>query len=179
MSIHPNDYNLKQVLSESGDLYVPWFQRNYTWDEDNIDELFHDLFEEYSWENIVESARSRNALRDYFMGAVMLCGQGDGRRMILDGQQRLTTLTMLLAWVLKKMSQHPALASLHAQGVSILRNQAEANRLELKKDAPGKIVIARLLALIKSGSSMPDSANGPIPNKPFSDCKITFIPCGM
>ena len=136
MSIHPNDYNLKQVLSESGDLYVPWFQRNYTWDEDNIDELFQDIFEEYSWENIVESARNRTALRDYFMGAVMLCGQGDGRRMILDGQQRLTTLTMLLAWVLKKMSQHPALASLHIQGVSILRNQAEANRLELKKDAP-------------------------------------------
>jgi hypothetical protein len=136
MSIHPNDYNLKQVLSESGDLYVPWFQRNYTWDEDNIDELFQDIFDEYSWENIVESARTRTVLRDYFMGAVMLCGQGDGRRMILDGQQRLTTLTMLLAWVLKKMSQHPALASLHTQGVNILRNQAEANRLELKKDAP-------------------------------------------
>ena len=136
MSIHPNDYNLKQVLSESGDLYVPWFQRNYTWDEDNIDELFQDIFDEYSWENIVESARSRAALRDYFMGAVMLCGQGDGRRMILDGQQRLTTLTMLLAWVLKKMSQHPALAALHTQGVSILRNQSDANRLELKKDAP-------------------------------------------
>ncbi len=136
MSIHPNDYNLKQVLSESGDLYVPWFQRNYTWDEDNVDELFQDLFEEFSWENIVDSARNRSQLRDYFMGAVMLCGQGDGRRMILDGQQRLTTLTMLLAWVLKKMTHHPELAALHAQGVAILRNQAEANRLELKKDAP-------------------------------------------
>lgn len=136
MSIHPNDYNLKEVLSESGDLYVPWFQRNYTWDEDNVDELFQDLFDEYSWENLVESARTRTPLRDYFMGAVMLCGQGDGRRMILDGQQRLTTLTMLLAQVLKKMSQHAALASLHALGVGILRNQADANRLELKKDAP-------------------------------------------
>ncbi len=136
MSIHPNDYNLKQVLSESGDLYVPWFQRNYTWDEDNVDELFQDLFEEFSWENIVDSARNRTQLRDYFMGAVMLCGQGDGRRMILDGQQRLTTLTMLLACVLKKMTHHPELAALHAQGVAILRNQAGANRLELKKDAP-------------------------------------------
>lgn len=136
MSIHPNDYNLKQVLSESGDLYVPWFQRNYTWDEDNVDELFQDLFEEFSWENIVDSARNRSQLRDYFMGAVMLCGQGDGRRMILDGQQRLTTLTMLLACVLKKMTHHPELAALHAQGVAILRNQAGANRLELKKDAP-------------------------------------------
>ncbi len=136
MSIHPNAYNLKQVLSESGDLYVPWFQRNYTWDDDNIDELFADVFDEYSWDNIVEAARARQPLRDYFMGAVMLCGQGDGRRMILDGQQRLTTLAMLLVCVLRKMSQYPELAGLHSQGAGVLRNQAGQNRLELKKDAP-------------------------------------------
>jgi uncharacterized protein with ParB-like and HNH nuclease domain len=46
MSIHSNEYNLPQVLSESGDLYVPWFQRDYTWDGRNIDDLFMDLFDE-------------------------------------------------------------------------------------------------------------------------------------
>lgn len=40
MSIHSNVYNIVQVLSEDGDLHVPWFQRDYTWDEDNINELF-------------------------------------------------------------------------------------------------------------------------------------------
>ena len=69
MSIHPNNYNLKQVLSESGDLYIPWFQRDYTWDEENIDELFLDLFDEYSWDTIVKSQRAGQQLRDYFMGA--------------------------------------------------------------------------------------------------------------
>lgn len=133
MSIHSNEYNLQQVLSESGDLYVPWFQRDYTWDGRNIDDLFMDLFDEYSWENILESSQNNTPLRDYFLGAVMLCGKGDGRRMILDGQQRLTTLTMLLACLLRRMSQYPELQNLHKAGVKILRNNENENRLELKK----------------------------------------------
>jgi uncharacterized protein with ParB-like and HNH nuclease domain len=133
MSIHSNEYNLPQVLSESGDLYVPWFQRDYTWDDENIDELFMDLFDEYSWENIFESSRTNVPLRDYFLGAVMLCGQGNSRRMILDGQQRLTTLSMLLACLLRKMSQHSQLEALRKEGTKILRNQNNENRLELKK----------------------------------------------
>lgn len=133
MSIHSNEYNLQQVLSESGDLYVPWFQRDYTWDDENIEELFMDLFEEYSWENIIEATKSNVPLRDYFLGAVMLCGQGNSRRMILDGQQRLTTLTMLLACLLRKMSSHPQLENMRKDGTKILRNQNNENRLELKK----------------------------------------------
>jgi uncharacterized protein with ParB-like and HNH nuclease domain len=133
MSIHSNEYNLPQVLSESGDLYVPWFQRDYTWDDENIDELFMDLFDEYSWENIIEASRTNTPLRDYFLGAVMLCGQGNSRRMILDGQQRLTTLTMLLACLLRKMSLHSQLEALRKEGTKILRNQNNENRLELKK----------------------------------------------
>lgn len=82
MSIHSNVYNIVQVLSEDGDLHVPWFQRDYTWDEDNINELFEDIFEEYSWINIVNSARNKTPIRDYFLGAVMLCGPSDKRRMI-------------------------------------------------------------------------------------------------
>ena len=133
MSIHSNEYNLPQVLSESGDLYVPWFQRDYTWDYENIDELFMDLFDEYSWDNIIESSTTNTPLRDYFLGAVMLCGQGNSRRMILDGQQRLTTLTMLLGCLIRKMSVHPQLENLRREGTGILRNQNNDNRLQLKR----------------------------------------------
>lgn len=138
MSIHPNNYNLKQVLSESGDLYIPWFQRDYTWDEENIDELFLDLFDEYSWDTIVKSQRAGQQLRDYFMGAVMLCGPGKSARMVLDGQQRLTTLTMMLAHVLRLMRKHPGLANLHKEGMSILRSTEKGvpNRLRLKEGTP-------------------------------------------
>lgn len=138
MSIHPNNYNLKQVLSESGDLYIPWFQRDYTWDEENIDELFFDIFDEYSWEAIAEAQRNRTELRDYFMGAVMLCGPGETRRMVLDGQQRLTTMTMMIAHLLRLAKKHAELADLHREGLSVLRSskKGHSNRLQLKEGMP-------------------------------------------
>jgi len=132
MSIHSNVYNIVQVLSEDGDLHVPWFQRDYTWDEDNINELFSDIFEEYSWVNIVNSARNKTPIRDYFLGAVMLCGPSGKRRMILDGQQRLTTLSIVIACLVKRMSQYPSLSELCKEGVSVLKNQKDEYRLNLK-----------------------------------------------
>lgn len=138
MSIHPNNYNLKQVLSESGDLYIPWFQRDYTWDDEKIDDLFLDLFDEYSWEDIAGSHRNGEPLRDYFMGAVMLCGPGETRRMVLDGQQRLTTLTMMVAHLLRLMTKHKSLHGLHREGLAVLRNpkKNQSNRLMLKEGLP-------------------------------------------
>ena len=138
MSIHPNNYNLKQVLSESGDLYIPWFQRDYTWDDEKIDDLFLDLFDEYSWECLAKSQRENEPLREYFMGAVMLCGPGETRRMVLDGQQRLTTLTMMVARMLSLMKNYKSLATLHREGLAVLRNPKKnnANRLMLKEGLP-------------------------------------------
>ena len=161
MSIHPNDYNLKQVLSESGDLYVPWFQRDYTWGDENIDDLFLDLFDEYSWESVVDSAKGQSQLRDYFMGAVMLCGPGSARRMILDGQQRLTTLTMLLAYLLKRMRPHKELQSLYQEGVAALKNASGENRLKLKEgstEAPRECddtVYRQIIDSIKDDDGLP------------------------
>jgi uncharacterized protein with ParB-like and HNH nuclease domain len=140
MSIHPNAYNLKQVLTESGDLYVPWFQRDYTWSRENVDDLFLDLSDEYSWDNIVQAARNKTSLRDYFMGAIMLCGNEP--RMVLDGQQRLTTITMMLANVLKRMRSHQKLKELYKEGEKILVNSSRKtkkknNRLTLKASTSG------------------------------------------
>ena len=104
MSLHSNDFKLPQVLRESGDLLVPWFQRDYEWDDEHIDNLFRDIFEEFNWEKVRQAGGNLDAFRDYFMGTVVLCGDGLTRRMLLDGQQRLTTLTMLYAIVLRKMN---------------------------------------------------------------------------
>ena len=169
MSIHPNNYNLRQVLSESGDLYIPWFQRDYTWDEENVDELFLDLFDEYSWKAIAESRRESRPLRDYFMGTVMLCGPGQTARMVLDGQQRLTTLTIMVAHLLKLMRKHPELADLHKEGMSILRNpkKSNANRLKLKEGTPeaprdcDDLVYCKILDAAASGGEVDIDRNAP------------------
>jgi hypothetical protein len=104
MSLHSNDFKLPQVLRESGDLHVPWFQRDYEWDDEHIDNLFRDIFEEFGWDKLRQAGGNLEGFRDYFMGTVVLCGDGLTRRMLLDGQQRLTTLTMLYAIVLRRMN---------------------------------------------------------------------------
>jgi hypothetical protein len=67
-------------------LEVPRFQREFSWDERNVTEYLGDLAE----------ARRKNV--DYFMGTVVFARPEaeDGRRQIVDGQQRLATTAVLL-----------------------------------------------------------------------------------
>ena len=141
MSLHSNDYKLPQVLRESGDLLVPWFQRDYEWTDEHIENLFLDLFEEFAWDKLRAARGQLTGFRDYFMGTVVLCGDGETRRMLLDGQQRLTTLTMLHAIILRRMNglrqQHADMADLVVRGASDLENAAGECRLQLKPEDSG------------------------------------------
>ncbi|WP_137698242.1 DUF262 domain-containing protein [Ruminiclostridium herbifermentans] len=70
---------------------VPEYQRQFSWENDNFDQLFED---------IKESLESEED--NYFLGSVILQVNeinldGSGIYDIVDGQQRLTTITILLA----------------------------------------------------------------------------------
>ena len=67
-------------------LVVPLNQREYSWEERNVQELFQDLAE----------AISSNK-QAYFLGAIVLTNGNEGTLEIADGQQRLATTTILLA----------------------------------------------------------------------------------
>ena len=65
---------------------VPYFQRGYVWNEDNWDGIWQEL------------TAKRN---DCFLGSIILkrekyLGREEECKTIIDGQQRLTTLTLLL-----------------------------------------------------------------------------------
>lgn len=69
---------------------IPEYQRSYVWDTDNINDLLDDLW--YAFENRSDS--------EYFLGSLVLRDLNNGSYKeyeVLDGQQRLTTLFMLLA----------------------------------------------------------------------------------
>ena len=73
----------------SGELFyqLPWFQRSYAWQEDNAARLLHDILE------ASQSDRGR-----YFLGHVMLAlPESSTHAAIIDGQQRMLTLTILFA----------------------------------------------------------------------------------
>jgi len=94
--------SLKSILGiggEDGQLYVAPFQRPYKWTEENIDDFFTDVFEDFEWRKI--KAGSSRTKHYHYMGAIVLQDEEDGgeRYSILDGQQRLVTLTLILGCI--------------------------------------------------------------------------------
>ncbi len=66
-------------------LEIPPFQRDYAWDTGNVDDLFDD---------ILEAMEMRDS---HYLGTFILsAGDTKERFKVVDGQQRLTTLTILL-----------------------------------------------------------------------------------
>ena len=80
---------LSRVLADNTIYIIPTFQRYYSWEIDNCEELLDD---------IVNSCRKDQA---YFIGFFMYYNEGaadgnESRKVLIDGQQRLTTLMLLL-----------------------------------------------------------------------------------
>ena len=63
---------------------IPVYQRNYDWKRDNCAQLFNDL------EKVVTEGRP-----SHFFGSVVSSSEGT-EKIIIDGQQRLTTVSLLL-----------------------------------------------------------------------------------
>lgn len=73
---------------------IPKFQRTYSWDTSQCDELWRDLF------------RAAKSHRSHFMGTLIyLEEQQDNMRdlVIVDGQQRLTTVTLILIALARRL----------------------------------------------------------------------------
>jgi hypothetical protein len=78
---------------------IDYYQREYRWETRQIEELLDDL--ESSFLDSFEPAHERPMVADYspyFLGSIVL-NQKNGRTYIIDGQQRLTTLTLLLIYL--------------------------------------------------------------------------------
>jgi uncharacterized protein with ParB-like and HNH nuclease domain len=77
----------KEILGllQSGFYKIPRFQRPYSWDKDNIEEFWND--------SVVESSK------DYFIGSFVVFKTTNNIYGIVDGQQRLTTVTVILCCI--------------------------------------------------------------------------------
>ncbi|MGC1305660.1 MAG: DUF262 domain-containing HNH endonuclease family protein [Phormidesmis sp.] len=81
-------------LISNGRIYrVPTYQRDYSWKQDNWEDL---------WLDIVNSHQTKNS---HYMGAIVLKGtQEDDFLTIIDGQQRLATLSVLAIAIIDKIN---------------------------------------------------------------------------
>lgn len=83
------EYPLAKIFSSDFDFVIPAYQRPYAWTDDQALELFDDLHSFYLAEPEGDS---------YFLGSIVLIkAEGKPVSEVIDGQQRLTTLTILLS----------------------------------------------------------------------------------
>ncbi|HYL32000.1 MAG TPA: DUF262 and DUF1524 domain-containing protein [Stellaceae bacterium] len=87
------DSPFTKIINGTTQFVIPVFQRDYTWDADTQCAQL--------WNDVLRAARTTGD-RGHFLGSIVYIATGDSlagftRWMLIDGQQRLTTVTLLLA----------------------------------------------------------------------------------
>lgn len=91
---------------------IDYYQREYRWQTKHIAELIKDLSEKFLDSH--EEGNERSAVEQYghyFLGSVIISDK-DGHKYIIDGQQRLTSLTMLLIHIYRHLKDEKQKAQL-------------------------------------------------------------------
>ncbi|MFW6016204.1 MAG: DUF262 domain-containing protein [bacterium] len=99
--INASEKYIKDLFSDKYLFEIPSFQRPYSWNKENIEQLFEDLKEAIE-NNITNYDKEIDKYEPYFLGSIIICSNnikedGSGKYNVIDGQQRLTSLVILMA----------------------------------------------------------------------------------
>jgi len=70
---------------------VPDYQRSYAWEKENVEALLSDIQEAI-----------KNKEKEYFLGSIVVTGPINQRFQVVDGQQRLATISLLISSIKDK-----------------------------------------------------------------------------
>ena len=100
VNIHGAEYPIGKVFSNDFVFTIPGYQRPYAWKTEQADALLDDLIT-----YLGDSNEPMEEVNPYFLGSIVLIKGDTPDAEVVDGQQRLTTLTILLA-ALRTLVQH-------------------------------------------------------------------------
>ena len=110
--------NLLKFLRKSPQFVIPIYQRNYSWTETQCRQL---------WADLMRAGRDEN-INAHFIGSIVYVERGlssvtsQEALLVIDGQQRLTTSTLLIAALAKHFETHHLNELLEAFSNRKLRN---------------------------------------------------------
>ena len=115
---------ISQILTEEIRYEIPPYQRPYSWEKANVEQLLEDVWEAYEAKD-----------EEYFIGSLITIEREKGRRYdVVDGQQRLTTLNLVFAR-LRDAVDEPARSELGRRVLprNALTGEEESPRLTLRQ----------------------------------------------
>ena len=129
MSINATEKPLGKVFTSDYRFVIPSFQRAYTWQTENVEQLVNDLQDACA-----------HPETPYFLGSLILVKDGHGKYQVIDGQQRLISLSIIIA-VLRDLEDDPdlidALSGLILEPGDKLRGIKAEPRLKLRERDAG------------------------------------------
>lgn len=102
--IRGDAYNIRTILGRSK-FFLDYYQREYRWEKTQIAELLDDLADKFLKDHREGDDPGAIAKYDYyFLGSIIISDKKE-KQFIIDGQQRLTSLTLLLIWISHKLEE--------------------------------------------------------------------------
>jgi Protein of unknown function DUF262 len=119
---------LKEILNNkrSSNLVVERYQRSYSWTETQITTLFRDQF------SPIVSRDNSQKIDNPFIGAIVVLPVKGKRSEIVDGQQRLTTLTMIIGLASKLLISNNQTLPSYVENFLINNNHHPEEKLWIK-----------------------------------------------
>ena len=108
--IDTSSMTFRQVMGNGIKYEIPKFQRDYTWETEHWDDLWQDIFQLLS-----------NVETEHYMGYLVLQTTDNKNYQIIDGQQRLTTMSIIILAVLKSLDD-------------LVKNEVEKERNQKRKE---------------------------------------------
>lgn len=81
------EFTIQELFAEMDNYVIPIYQRNYAWSDDEARQMIKDIQEYYKTNND----------KRYYLGALTVKKRADNAFEVIDGQQRLTTLFLILS----------------------------------------------------------------------------------
>ncbi len=103
--IRGNAKSIQNLLSGAR-FAIDYYQREYRWETKQVAELIEDLAEKFLESHDPDHVRSAvENYGHYFLGSIIISDK-DGQKFIIDGQQRITSVTLLLIFLYHQLEDN-------------------------------------------------------------------------
>lgn len=115
---------IQDLLTENKKYIIPNYQRPYSWGADNAEQLIDDIFQSHI-----------SGDDEYFIGSMICINKGNNSFEVVDGQQRLTTLSLIVSELKKSIDNHGVKDDLQKRilPIDVYSDQADEPRLVVRR----------------------------------------------
>ena len=114
--MNTKEISLYDFFNGTKQFIIPIYQRNYSWQKKQCLQL---------WDDIVLNASDGQIINGHFLGSVVYISKSRGihiasvpQLLVIDGQQRLTTISLLLIALIKKMETKNEVSDMTKEQIS-------------------------------------------------------------